>query len=282
MAADHPPGFYRPSTVGDLPADDPRSHGSNDAVIATGYAPLSVAERLTLGLERILTGELIQSQFPAIGTDVKVLTTRLGDSYDVLVCVPVVPDRVASHDQYRAELDALRPAVTLAAETALRALAGRRASLCINLNTKDRGESAYLAPFGSSLGKGDIGVVGRGNRYNGLISPARSMNLEAVSGKNPLHHAGKLYNAVADILARRIYAELGVENTTTIVARNGDPLGDPATVAIDVAARHAPAPAILRAMVERELSRLREYSEAFVASDPTERFRNPDVALLPI
>ncbi|MHA1487030.1 MAG: methionine adenosyltransferase, partial [Promethearchaeota archaeon] len=52
----------------------------------------------------------------------------------------------------------------------------------------------YLTITGTSAEAGDDGEVGRGNRSNGLITPCRPMSLEAVCGKNPINHVGKLYN----------------------------------------------------------------------------------------
>jgi S-adenosylmethionine synthetase len=59
---------------------------------------------------------------------------------------------------------------------------------------------------------GDDGSVGRGNRVNGLITPHRSMSLEAASGKNPVNHVGKIYN----ILANRISESLSENGFTEV------------------------------------------------------------------
>jgi S-adenosylmethionine synthetase len=64
----------------------------------------------------------------------------------------------------------------------------------------DRDE-LYLTYTGSSIESGDEGVVGRGNRVTGLITPLRPMNIEGASGKNPVYHVGKLYNLAAQRIA---------------------------------------------------------------------------------
>ena len=55
----------------------------------------------------------------------------------------------------------------------------------VHVNTADKEEedSIYLTVTGTSAEMGDDGSVGRGNRVNGLITPHRSMSLEAASGK---------------------------------------------------------------------------------------------------
>jgi S-adenosylmethionine synthetase len=62
----------------------------------------------------------------------------------------------------------------------------------------------YLTITGTSAEAGDDGEVGRGNRSNGLITPCRTMSLEAVCGKNPINHVGKLYNVLSTEMAREI------------------------------------------------------------------------------
>src|SRR5690606_802442 len=76
----------------------------------------------------------------------------------------------------------------------------------IHINTADdyARESIYLTVSGTSAENGDDGQVGRGNRINGLITPYRPMSLEAISGKNPVSHIGKIYNYLAMDLSRAI------------------------------------------------------------------------------
>ena len=59
----------------------------------------------------------------------------------------------------------------------------------------------YLTVTGTSAESGDDGEVGRGNRASGLITPYRPMTMEAVAGKNPVTHVGKLYNLLASRMA---------------------------------------------------------------------------------
>lgn len=62
----------------------------------------------------------------------------------------------------------------------------------------------YLTVSGLSAEHGDDGQVGRSNRANGLITPQRTMSLEATAGKNSAAHVGKLYNLLAFDIATAI------------------------------------------------------------------------------
>ena len=73
----------------------------------------------------------------------------------------------------------------------------------VRVNTADdltRG-LVFLTVTGTSAECGDDGQTGRGNRANGLITPFRPMTMEAVAGKNPISHVGKLDNTAANRLA---------------------------------------------------------------------------------
>jgi S-adenosylmethionine synthetase len=78
--------------------------------------------------------------------------------------------------------------------------------------------------------------VGRGNRVNGLITPFRSMSLEAAAGKNPVNHVGKIYNIVAKKMAEDIVANYPSikECNVALVSQIGRPIDDPRSVYIDV------------------------------------------------
>lgn len=67
----------------------------------------------------------------------------------------------------------------------------------VGVNCRDKGENIYLTVTGTSIEMGDDGATGRGNRGNGLVFPHASMTMEAIAGKNPLSHEGKIYNVPA-------------------------------------------------------------------------------------
>jgi S-adenosylmethionine synthetase len=76
---------------------------------------------------------------------------------------------------------------------------------------------------------GDDGSVGRGNRANGLITPNRSMSMEATSGKNPVNHIGKIYNLLSTEIAESIVAEVGGirEVRVRLLSQIGQPIDRP-------------------------------------------------------
>ena len=114
--------------------------------------------------------------------------------------------------------------------------------LCdIQINMLDDPKSSdetgiYLTVTGLSAEHGDDGQVGRGNRVNGLITPCRTMSLEAAAGKNPMAHVGKIYNVLALEMARAISAEVDgiTEASVQILSTIGKPVAEPQLVAVEV------------------------------------------------
>lgn len=118
--------------------------------------------------------------------------------------------------------------------------------------------SVYLTATGLSAEMGGDGAVGRGNRVNGLIAPARPTSLEAAAGKNPVTHVRKLYNVLghepaADVAGEGGYAEV------QLLSEIGAPVTRPQ--ATEVRTTRADADAVAR-----------EVSETLDAlPDPTDR-----------
>jgi S-adenosylmethionine synthetase len=106
----------------------------------------------------------------------------------------------------------------------------------IEVNTRDDGGKSdyYLTLTGSALESGDEGVVGRGNRHNGVISFTRHMSLEAACGKNPVYHVGKVYTALGSIIAKEIYKMTGRENCVYLTSQIGRSIQDPWSIAVEV------------------------------------------------
>ena len=77
--------------------------------------------------------------------------------------------------------------------------------------------------------QGDDGSVGRGNRANGLITPNRSMSMEATSGKNPVNHIGKIYNLLSTEIAESVVEEVdGIrEIRIRLLSQIGQPIDRP-------------------------------------------------------
>ncbi|VVB62632.1 S-adenosylmethionine synthase [uncultured archaeon] len=98
----------------------------------------------------------------------------------------------------------------------------------VSVNAADSGSNIFLTVTGTSIEMGDDGATGRGNRGNGLITPMRPMTMEAIAGKNPVSHVGKIYNVLAERMAKEIAQQDGVEEAyVTLVSKIGSPLDKP-------------------------------------------------------
>ena len=203
---------------------------ANDTSFGVGFAPLSGLERLTLDVERGINSRDRRRDHPAWGEDVKVMAARRGGQVDLTVACAMVDRHIDCLDAYSAEVGALERRVRAMAAGA--GFAG--ATVAVNAaDDRERG-SVYLTVTGSSAEAGDDGQVGRGNRANGLITPHRPMSLEALAGKNPVSHVGKLYNVTAREIAERIVAEAdGIEAVECfLLSRIGAPVTRPALVEV--------------------------------------------------
>ena len=100
--------------------------------------------------------------------------------------------------------------------------------MTVSVNTSDEKDSIYLTVTGTSWENGDDGQVGRGNRSNGLITPCRPMSLEAVAGKNPISHVGKIYNLKAQEIANKLHEVFNVrEVQVELLSKIGTPISEP-------------------------------------------------------
>jgi S-adenosylmethionine synthetase len=110
----------------------------------------------------------------------------------------------------------------------------------VRFNTLDRPGrglgGVYLSLLGTSAEDADSGQVGRGNRVNGLIAVGRPLGTEAVAGKNPVSHVGKIYNVLAHRLARTIFLQVyGLKEVYVyLVSRIGTPIDQPQLAAVQV------------------------------------------------
>jgi len=277
VGIDHNPDFYKPADTSALDAILRTETVSNDSVICNAYAGLSGVERLVIWLENYVNSQEFHRLFPVIGSDVKVLIVRFRHDLDITLCLPLHPELTPNVENYYATLADAKEVLQDHVHEYLESDNDFHTySVSFSINTKDHGDKVYLTPFGTALGKGDCGAVGRGNKFNGVISGVRPSNVEAVAGKNPIHHAGKLYNAITQTVAIRVFQELGFHNNTVIVAKNGGELSRPAFVSIDV---QGPVTSTQHQEIERiidnELARISSYSDALVSFDPVERFRHP-------
>jgi S-adenosylmethionine synthetase len=277
VAVDHAAEFYLPTAPARLAGVLAEESVANDTVICVGTSRRGVAADLATRLESHITSTAFRHVFPAVGTDVKVMVVRVGTELDITTAIPFHPEMVPSWEAYQAVLGDVQ--ATLSAD--LKRLldqeprAAGLTGVTLQLNTKDVPGRGYLAPFGTSLGKGDCGAVGRGNRYSGAIEPLRPASCEAAAGKNPIHHVGKIYTAVAAEAAQRILEDTGVYAEVTIAARNGGQLGSPAHVLValdrDPGARTL---TTIERIVRWSIDGAASFKDRFLATDPIARFRN--------
>jgi len=204
---------------------------SNDTSCGIGFAPLTSLEELVFNLEHSLNRPEFHEKHPQYGQDIKVMGVRLDERVELTVACAMVGRFIKDLDLYRQAVAGL--------EKEAMALASSSFSECrVLVNTADDLDSGsiYLTVTGTSAEAGDDGEVGRGNRANGLITPCRPMNMEAVAGKNPINHVGKIYNIVARLIAERIRSQIEpVEQCCVIlVSRIGAPVSEPAACEVRI------------------------------------------------
>lgn len=202
---------------------------ANDTSFGCGFAPPTRLEQIVMHVADTLLCPSFRSRFPAAGDDYKVMGARVGSAIDLTVALAII-DRTV--DAAAAYLAIKRDIVA-----ALHAEVGP--DIRIELNALDdlsaNDESGiYLTVSGLSAEHGDDGQVGRGNRANGLITPQRTMSLEATAGKNSAAHVGKLYNLLAFDIATAIVREHPKvrDASVQLLSTIGRPASEPAIVAI--------------------------------------------------
>ncbi|MCX8200119.1 MAG: methionine adenosyltransferase [Candidatus Micrarchaeota archaeon] len=205
---------------------------ANDTSFGSGFAPYSKLESVVLEVERHLNSPAYKETHNFLGEDIKVMGLREGDRLKVTVAAAFVsahvPDMKDYIDKKEGVAEDIRKLVSKSYE----------GDFEVFLNTADdykRG-SVYITKTGLSMEAGDDGEVGRGNRCSGLITPYRRMSLEAAAGKNPVNHVGKIYNVLANEIARDIVAQFDfVEAATfTIVSQIGRPINLPKGADLEV------------------------------------------------
>ncbi|MDR3402273.1 MAG: methionine adenosyltransferase [Chthoniobacter sp.] len=210
--------------------------GANDTSATIGYAPLSETERIVLACEKYLNSPVCKQRFPEAGEDVKVMGYRCGRGLELTVALAFVDRFIPAAEEYFARKQEIAAALEEHLRPKMRTL--DRLGVTINaLDDPGRGaEGMYLTVLGTSAEGGDCGQVGRGNKVNGLISLNRPIGTEAVAGKNPVSHVGKIYTLLSHELAatiqksvpgiREIYVWLG--------SQIGQPIDQPAMVLTNV------------------------------------------------
>lgn len=214
---------------------------ANDTSFGVGFAPHSALERCVLDLASLLRSDNFRKSFPAAGDDFKIIGVRNGGEHEVIVALALIDSHVRAARHYFAIkaqiLEFLHRQLTPAVSVTLNALDDPQAHTESGL---------HLTVTGLSAEMGDDGQVGRGNRVNGLITPGRPMSLEAAAGKNPVGHVGKIYNVLANVIARAVCTQLPEveEANVHLLSTIGQPLSQPRMAVVDVAVRGRLTPAL--------------------------------------
>lgn len=179
----------------------------NDTSFGVGYYPYSENEKKVFVIRDILN-KMIKEQIIPFGELYKIMLTPKG----IYISAPLYAQRVHSREQYAMY------------KKKIEAELSQFGNVVFNPDF-DNG-FPYMTLTGSSIECGDDGQVGRGNRYNGLITPCRPMTMEAYCGKNNKNHIGKIYQRLAFEKAKEIYKQSGKYTEVIIVGKIGCPIKD--------------------------------------------------------
>lgn len=196
---------------------------ANDTSYCTAYSPLSNLEKSIIEVEKYLNSKEIKITYPWLGTDIKIMAVRNYKKISITLCIPQIAKFVKSLKEYQTNLGVIGKVIDNKFKKLLPYY-----NIEISLNTKDDYEemNIYLTASGASL-SGDVGVVGRGNRTNGLITSNRPMSMEGTNGKNPRYYSGFIYANLVKKISQRIQSELNQQNIVEMVSQNGGPLNKP-------------------------------------------------------
>ncbi|AFZ71398.1 methionine adenosyltransferase [Natronobacterium gregoryi] len=238
---------------------------ANDTSFGVGHAPLTETERIVSEAERRLNGEFVDEN-PYLGPDVKIMGKREGDEIDVTVAAAMIDEYIPTMDAYRDAVESVREFVeAVASEHTDR-------DVTVYVNTADDYDegSIYLTVTGTSAEQGDDGSVGRGNRANGLITPNRSMSMEATSGKNPVNHIGKIYNLLSTEIGKSVVDEVDDirDLRVRLLSQIGRPIDQPHVADVHVVTDDGvtieDVEADVEAIVDRELADVTEITRRVI------------------
>ncbi|MEM3836142.1 methionine adenosyltransferase [Pyrobaculum sp.] len=206
---------------------------ANDTSVGVGYAPFTPLEELVYKTERLLNSRDFKAKYPEVGEDVKVMGVRVGKDVRLTVAAAMISRFVKDKSHYLSVKEEVKKVIE---DLAAKIAPDYNVDVTVNAADKPEFDIYYLTVTGTSAEHGDDGMTGRGNRANGLITPMRSMSLEAAAGKNPVSHVGKIYNVVAQRIADRVYKEVKniIEVYVEIVSQIGKPINEPKILNVEV------------------------------------------------
>jgi S-adenosylmethionine synthetase len=232
---------------------------ANDTSYGVGFWPLTAVEEAVLRADGALSGPAAHEACPSLGEDIKIMAVRRDQSLSLTVAAALIGREIVDLDGYMVAKQTIADRI--------RTVGALDAATDIVVNAADNlaQGSIYLTVTGTSAEAGDDGEVGRGNRANGLITPYRPMTMEAVAGKNPINHVGKIYSIAANRIACAMhgaYPDLGGVGCL-LVSRIGAPIDDPqlAHLWFEEAPRAVAPVEGIRRIVDEELATLPRLSQ---------------------
>jgi S-adenosylmethionine synthetase len=237
---------------------------ANDTSFAVGYAPFDDLERVVYNTERYLNSKEFKKEHPYLGEDIKVMGVRLGNKIRITIAAAFVDKYVENVEDYLQKKEVIaRKALENAAK-----YTDKEIEVFVNTADNPQGGSVYITVTGTSAEAGDDGQVGRGNRPNGLITPYRPMTLEAAAGKNPVSHVGKIYSAVASIIAERVTKEVEeIEETYVyLVSQIGKPITKPQACDVKIRTKRdiKGVEGLIKKIAEEEIAKIPEIWKGYV------------------
>lgn len=229
---------------------------ANDTSYCVTYAPLSPLEASVLALEKYLNDKKTKKIYPWLGKDIKIMAVRNYKDISITICVPQIAKYVQSLNKYTENLNLIGKIIYKKFSDTL-----PNNKIELSINTKDDYDTMniYLTVSGASL-SGDIGVTGRGNRTNGLITSNRPMSMEGTNGKNPKYYSGFIYANLTKRISSRVFNLLKESCVVEIVSQNGGLLKDPWQIRIVTAANNDK----VKKIVENELNNIEKITLDFI------------------
>lgn len=202
---------------------------ANDTSFGVGFAPLSDAEKITLEAELFLNSDKFKDKCPGSGEDIKVMTNRVDKDVNVTICNAMVSKYCTDKSTYINAVNEVKNAVE---DLAAKIIPEKNVKVSVNTGDIIDKDVYFLTITGTSAENGDDGIVGRGNRASGLITPSngRPQTLEAAAGKNPINHVGKIYSIMGNEIASKIVEAAGgdaLEVYVRLLSQIGHPINDP-------------------------------------------------------
>ncbi|MDT0489743.1 methionine adenosyltransferase [Streptomyces griseus] len=214
--------WFAPRGLQDLP-ERPTAL-SNDTAFLVGTAARTTAETVALLAEAWFREQ------PWAGSDIKALVIRTGHALDITVCVPAVAGHLSTSAQFQEVVDAAARSLT---DQLLERLPGPVTVTCNTRNSATGPLSGqYFTLSGSAIDYGEDGLVGRGNARSGLITPGQQAGNEALFGKNPAYHVGKVGGWLVDEASRTLAEKTGRPCRIAVMWRNGSAYPEPASLDI--------------------------------------------------